>query len=205
MATTPSLKGSVITDLAEDIKKLIAKGELSQTIVEQHLTADDIATVEAEIVPSKFYDVQFYKRCAELLRDTVGGGRNEYLKQRGLEKGKKLIEAGLYQQMEYATRTRVQEEASPEARFKAYGHDLRLFMTLSRSILNFTEWSTMVDRDHADRHMILVEDAAEYPDALAWATEGLIESMAASHGLPNLWSHSRERRDQIVFRMSRSL
>lgn len=116
----------------------------------------------------------------------MGGGRNKYLFQRGLKKGKNLIEAGLYQQMEYASRTQLQREVRPGARFKAYGRDLRLFVTLSRSLLNFTEWSVIVDPDHDDRYVILVEDAAAYPDALIWATEGLIESMALNHGFGNV-------------------
>jgi hypothetical protein len=203
MATEPSLKGSVITELIEDINKLITGGELSRESVERQLTSEDTATLETGIVVSQWYSVQFYRRAAELLRDTVGGGRNEYLRERGLTKGRKLIEAGLYQQMEYASRAQVKEEVSPDKRFAAYGHDLRLFVSLSRSLLNFTKWSTIPDPDHEDRYLILVEEAAGYPDALAWATEGLIESMASTHGLSNVWSHQRTQPDRIVFRMSR--
>ena len=55
------------------------------------------------------------------------------------------------------------------------------------------------------RYVIYVDDAADYPDALAWATEGLIEAMAASHGMSKLWRHRRENRDRILFYMTRSL
>jgi len=204
MASEPSLKGSVITELAEDLNKLVVDGALSCSELERRLTAEDIAILESEIVVSQWYSVKFYQRSAELLRDVVGGGRNEYLMERGLAKGEKLIEAGLYQQMEYATRARVQAEVSPEARYAAYGRDLRLIVTLSQSLLNFTRWSPIPDPDHADRYLIVVSEAADYPDALAWATQGLIESMAATHGLANLWNHERTGPDRIVFRMSRS-
>jgi hypothetical protein len=147
--------------------------------------------------------VQLYTRCAELLRDVLGGGHNGYLFQRGLDKGKKLIEAGLYQQMEYAMRPQVQNAMTPEARFTAYGRDLGLFVTLSKSLLNFTSWSTTVGPDYADRYMILVEDAAAYRDALVWATEGLIESMALNHDMGNMWRHRSVW--VIEFRMTHSL
>jgi len=160
--------------------------------------------LDSEIAVSGWYDVQLYARCAELPRDTVGGGRNKYLFQRGLKKGKNLIEAGLHQQMEYALRTQIQREVSPGARFKAYGRDLCLFVTLSRSLLNFTEWSVIVDPDHDDRYVILVEDAAADPDALIWATEGLIESMALNHGFGNVWRHRREG-SRIEFKVTRSV
>jgi hypothetical protein len=204
MTTIPSMKGSLTNELAEDVRKLIAEGTVSRSEVERRLSPEDLEVLDSEITVTGWYDVRFYARCAELLRDVLGGGRNEYLFQRGLDKGKKLIEAGLYQQMEYASRAQVQDEMDPEARFKAYGRDLRLFMTLSKSLLNFTSWSASVDPDHADRYIIVVEGAAAYPDALAWATEGLIESMAASHGMGNMWRHRRVG-DRIEFRMTRSL
>jgi len=49
-----------------------------------------------------------------------------------------MIEAGLYQQMQYVRRVRVQENPDPKARFEAYGHDMRLLVTLSGSILSFS-------------------------------------------------------------------
>lgn len=205
MTTEPSLKGSVLTDLVDDLNKLVADGELPRERLERRLTPADLAVLEAPIVVSHFYPVEFYARTAELLRDTVGGGRNEYLRERGFKRGQKLIDAGLYQQMEYASRAKVIGQDTPEKRFEAYGRDLKLFVTLSRSILNFTRWTPEVDPSNAGRHRILVDEAGAYPDALAWATEGLIDSMAASHGLSDMWSHKRTHRDQIVFRMTRSL
>jgi hypothetical protein len=198
------MKGSLINELVEDVRKLVGEGAISRAEVERRLTPEGLEILDSEIVVSKWYDVRFYARCAELLRDTVGSGTNDYFFQRGLDKGKKLIEAGLYQQMEYATRTQVQDKRDPEERFRAYGKDLRLFISLSGSLLNFTRWSTCVDPDHPDRHMIIVEDTAAYPDALAHATEGLIESMAERHGLGNLWRHRRVG-NRIEFRMTRSV
>lgn len=202
--TVPSMKGSLTNELAEDLRKLIADGKVSRAEVERRLTPEDLAILDSEIVFAGWYDVQFYARCAELLRDTVGEGRNEYLFERGVARGRQLIEAGLYQQMEYATRTQVMSEMDPEARFRAYGRDLRLFVTLSRSLLSFTTWSVTVDPEYADRYVIVVEEAADYPNALVWATEGLIESMAASHGFENMWRHRRVG-DRVEFRMTRSL
>jgi hypothetical protein len=116
-----------------------------------------------------------------------------------------MIEAGLYQQMEYARRAQVQEHADREARFRAYGHDMRLLVTLSGSILSFSRWTVEPDPEHDHRYRIVVDDAAAYPDALALATEGLIDSLASSHGMAKLWRFEREGRDRIVFRMTRDL
>lgn len=205
MARIASIKGSVINELAEDIAKSEANGDITPKQIEARLTGEDRATLAAGVLEAQWYDVQFYRRCSELLRDTLGDGDDAYLVKRGFNKGTKLIKAGLYQQMEYATRTQVQKALSAEERFTAYGRDLRLFVTLSGSILNFSTWSVAPDPDHADRYAIVVDDAAEFPDALAWASEGLMEAMSASHDMAKVWRHQRMSDDQIMFRMSRSL
>jgi hypothetical protein len=99
----------------------------------------------------------------------------------------------------------INELAEDIAKYEAYGRDLRLFVTLSGSILSFSKWSVAPDSDYEHRYVIAVDDAADYPDALACASEGLIESMSASHGLSKLWYHERTHRDQIMFRMTRSV
>jgi hypothetical protein len=91
----------------------------------------------------------------------------EDLRQRGYERDVKMIEAGLYQQMQYARRVRMQE--------------------------------------HDDRYQIVVDDAAAYPDALALATEGLIDSLTSSQGMANRRRFERASRERIVFWMTHSV
>jgi hypothetical protein len=204
VVTKPAIKGSVINDLVEDVRKLVAEGELSRHEIEARLRPEDLAVLDAPtLLPSNWYEVETYRRMAELLRDEVGGGRNEYLRQRGFEKGKKLIDSGLYRQMEYLGRSQVTRELGAKARFESYGRDLRLLVTLSGSLLNFATWAVTQDPDHADRYRIEVRDAADYPEVLGWATEGLINAMADRHGLMGLWHYERPAPDLIIFRMAR--
>lgn len=205
MASIPSIKGSLLSELVEDVKKLSATAELPPSVVESRLTAEDLAVLEKPILAFQWYPIGFYVRCARLLRDSVGGGRNEYLRERGFQRGRKLIASGLYRQMEYASRTQVQKAMTPKDRFAAYGHDLKLFVTLSGWLVNFTEWTVQLDLDHSDRYVIVVQGADDYPDEAAWATEGLIDAMAADHGLKNLWRHERRGPSEIRFRMTRAL
>jgi hypothetical protein len=201
----PSIKGSVLVDLIEDLRKLRESGEIPQEDFQRRLRPEDLKALDAPIVPGVWYDVEFYCRSSTLLCDALAGGDPTFLRQRGYERGVKMIEAGLYQQMQYARRVRVQEHSDPRARFEAYGHDMRLLVTLSGSILSFSRWTVEPDPEHDDRYRIVVADAAAYPDALALATEGLIDSLTSSHGMANLWRFERESRDRIVFRMTRSL
>ena len=206
MPEVPSMKGSLISELSADVRKLIAGGKVPKAEVERRLTPEDLAILNSEIVVSRWYDVQFYARCSRLVRDILGRGSNEYLSKRGADRGKALIDAGLYQQLDYANRAKVQQGMTPEERFKNFGRDLKLLVTLSRSLLNFTQWSTIVDPAHSDRYLIVVDDAGAYPDELAWATEGLIDSISAIHGMGNrMWRHHRIGKDRIEFQMTRAI
>ena len=201
----PSIKGSVLTSLIEDITKGVASGEIGEDRLEAGLTPEDRRLLETGVNVATLYPVGFHERCSVLLRDTLGGGRDEYLRERGERTGRRLIEAGLYQQMEYAARASALDEATSRERLAAYAQDLRLFVTLGRSILNFAEWTTALDSDHEDRLMIVVSDAEAYPDSLVWSTQGLIDAMSAAHRLPHLFRHERPQRDLIRFRMTRDL
>jgi hypothetical protein len=205
MPDRPSVKGTVLVDLIEDLRKLRESGAISQEQIDANLRPEDVEALEARIAPGTWYDVEFYCRASQLLCEAMGDGDPDFLRRRGYERGVKMIEAGLYQQMEYARRAKVQEHEDPQARFRAYGHDMRLLVTLSGSILSFSRWTVEPDPDHELRYRIVVDDAADYPDPLALATEGLIDSLSSSHGMANLWRFERVGRDRIVFRMTRPI
>jgi len=107
--------------------------------------------------------------------------------------------------MEYLSRTQVAMATNAKERFLAYGRDLRLLTTLSVSLLNFSRWDVRPDPDWSDRYRIEISEATDYPEVLAWQTDGLINRMATQHGEASLWSWERVRPDLIVFRMTRSL
>jgi hypothetical protein len=205
MGHTPSIKGTVMVELVEDAVKLLDAGELSRHELEARLRPEDLAVLSEPVLPSKWYDIELYRRLSELMRDVAGGGRNEYVRERGFARGQRLIKAGLYQQMEYVGRSEVARAEESQARFKAYGRDLRLFVTLSGSLLNFASWSVVVDPDHEGRYRIEVRDVADFPDVLGWGCEGVIDAMASFHGLAGLWRWERLAPDLIIFRMVRSL
>lgn len=205
MSQTPSIKGSVLLDLAEDVAKILEAPGPGRRAVEAHLSEDDRDLIAEGLSPAAWYDVRFYARMMELVRDVHGDGRDQYVVDRGRERGRKLMEAGLYQQMEYVGRLQVGSAQTPGERLAAYGRDLRLLVTLSRSILNFTTWNVQVDPDSGDRQRIDVGEAGPFPDILGLSTEGFIDAMASHRGDKGLWKYERLGRDLVVFRMTRSL
>jgi hypothetical protein len=205
MSPVPSIKGTVLLDLAEDVSKILEGPGSGRRAVEAHLTAEDRERIAEGLSPAAWYDVDFYARMMELVRDVRGDGRDQYVVDRGRARGRKLMEAGLYQQMEYVGRLQVSSAQTPEDRLSAYGRDLRLLVTLSRSILNFTTWNVQIDPDSGDRHRIDVGEAGAFPDILGLSTEGFIDAMASQRGDTGLWRYERLGRDLVVFRMTRSL
>jgi len=201
MPQAPSVKGAVFSGVAEDIKKLFERGDLSRDAAGRWLTADDLALLDTHIAIASWYDIGAFNRFSELLRDVVGDGSNEYLEQMGRESAKRLLEAGLYSQLEYLQRTRVAEETVSHARHEAFGRDLRRLTTMSNSIYNFSTWTAMPDPENELRYLIEVTDAASMSDVICWRATGFVNEMAARHGDPNLWAWERIAREVVVFRM----
>jgi hypothetical protein len=204
MAAVPSIKGSVFVGVVEDVRKLVADGKLSAGELTRWLEPRDVDLLEQEINVAEWYDVTLYARMSDLLRDVVGGGSNEYIRERGRRTARRLLESGLYQQLEYLKRTAL-AKATEDARFDAFGRDLRLLTTFSGSILNFSRWASKPDPEEAGRYVIEVSEARHFPEVLCWGCDGLINEMATQHGEPDLWRWKRPKADRVLFKMVRSL
>jgi hypothetical protein len=205
MGAIPSIKGSVFASVVEDVRKLIERGGVTQAEAARRLTPEDLRLLGAEIYVSHWYDIRSYARLSELLRDVEGDGDDEFLRQKGRDTAKRLLEAGLYAQLEYLQRAGVAKAKDTAARFEAFGRDLRLLTTLSGSILNFSRWTPMPDPAQDGRYVIQVSDAKDMPEALCWRSDGFVNEMASQHGDEDLWTWARQGKDLVVFRMTRSL
>jgi len=205
MSSVPSIKGSVFSGVVEDVNKLLQSGLASRREATRWLQPEDIALLDKPVVITRWYDIRIYTRMNELLRDVEGGGSNQYLRTLGRQTANRLLEAGLYSQLEYLSRTEVSKVGDGPARFAAFGRDLRLLTTISASILNFSRWTSRPDPEQANRYLIEVTDARDFPEVLAWRSDGFVNQMARVHGDDDLWSWSRVGADQIVFRMVRDV
>lgn len=205
MADVPSIKGSIFLRGVEDLRKLLSDGRLSQTELEARLEPGDLVHLREPVHMSSWYAVASYGRILEVLKEVEGAGSNEYLRRRGTESAEALLEAGMYQQLEYLSRTQVAEARGAEERFRAFGRDLKLLVSLHGTLLNFGVQTAKADPEHPDRYLLEIAQADPYPEPLIWTTDGFINRMARQHRNRDLWTWSRPRRDLVVFRMTRSL
>ena len=206
MPVVPSIKGSVFVHLVEDTNKLVAANRVKREELGRWLKPKDLEFLGGTSIQAhEWYDIRCYARFSELLRDVEGGGSNEYLRKRGARNAKRLLEAGLYQQLEYTHRATFTRESDKEARFLAFGRDLARLTTISASILNFGRTAHKPDPDRKMRWLIEVSQAREYPEALVWASDGFTNEMARQHNSPDLWAWERPEPERIVWHMTREL
>jgi hypothetical protein len=204
MTSTPSIKGSVFAGVVEDVKKLLTTGQLSKTDAARWLQSDDLPLLDQNILVSHWYDLRSYTRMTELLREVEGDGSNDYLRQRGRKTARRLLEAGLYAQFEYLQRAEVAKETDAQARFEAFGRDLRLLTTISGSILNFSRWAAKPEQGKR-LYRIEVTEARDIPEVLCWTSDGFVNGMVIHHAGGDLWRWERPSPDLVVFRMHREI
>jgi len=124
-------QGSVFASVVEDLNKLLTSGGISKAELARRLPAQDILLLGQTIGAASWYDIRAYTRMNELLRDVDGGGSNDYLRERGRQTARRLLEAGFYAQLEFLHRAEVGRTTGARARFEAFGRDLRKLSTLS--------------------------------------------------------------------------
>jgi hypothetical protein len=203
MQSESSIKGSIFSRAVEDINKLIADGETTRESVDARIGSAGAELLDRRIQPAGWYPVKVYGAMLEVLRDVAGGGSDDYLYRRGAESAEALIEKGIYQQLDYLSRTEVGSTEDPAERFRAFGRDLNLLVSLHGVMMNFGHQTARVDPDQPDRYVIELAEAADCPDTLCCTTTGFMNRMAREHGDGELWTWARPRRDFVVFRMLR--
>ena len=202
----PAIKGRILAAAFEDVQKLVTTGAVKRVELSRWLHPEDLEMIERPLAPADWYDIRAYARVCELLRDVEGDGRDEYLHDRGVRTGERLLEGGLYAQLEYVSRMKIGQLREPIDRYQAFGRDLKLLVTISSSILNFSKWTSRPDEEYELRYRIDVSEAAAFPEVLGWTSLGFVNCMArAGGGGEKVWRWERLDAENIAFRMTRPL
>jgi len=200
----PAIKGTLFSAVVADLNALVERGRISPEMLESNLEPQDIAHMDEKINAAGWYDVHAYHRIAELLCKVESGGRESYWFERGLRAARRLLEAGIYHQMDYLGRTMVSGEVDPTARFNAFAKDMRLLLTIHASMLNFGDWRCVVDPDHEDRYRVEIRGVAGIPDGLFVAAAGMFSGMSEVSRAKSTryWEFDRINPDFVVLRMT---
>jgi hypothetical protein len=169
MASEPSIKGSALSSVVEDVRALRDSGRISADRLEASLEAADLALVDNKIQPALWYPIQSYARLTKVLLDVAGRGDPKYVVDRGARAAQRLWESGLYVQLEHG------EEKAAKARRTGGAlteRDARMITTLSGAIFNFTRWTYRAGEPDS---WIEVTEATDWPEVSVWAARGFLE------------------------------
>jgi hypothetical protein len=194
------------------VRDLRDKGKISPAELERRLGREGVALLDAKIQAASWYSIQVYGRVRELLRDVVGGGRDQYTIDGGAASARRMIDSGLYQQLEYLKRWKEwvpsgDPAADKESRMRFFRQQLTLVSSIYTSLYNFGSKNIAVDPDFPDRLQLEYWDEGLMPVVCRLAVLGFWNEVSLQ------WS-SRQRRelwtkidasDHWVLRMTRDI
>ncbi len=207
----PSIKGTIFGPVAEEIQALVASGRIGDDELATALEAKDIELLEAKTLVASWYPIDTYARYLDLLCRKEGRGDPHYYEQRGSMSARRLMDAGLYSQLDLLGSIadepeRVGEGAEQRA-LRAYRSKLAVVLSLAGSIYNVGRWKAIDDPEHPGRVAIEIQDATAYSDGMVGAIVGFLDecARAVSSKTKKLYRYERSRPDRIVIRMLRDL
>lgn len=195
----PSIKGSALSTVVEDLQQLRDAGRLDAARLEARLEPEDLALLDAKIQPALWYPIDAYGRLTEVLLEVEGRGDPRYVVERGVRAAERLWAAGLYVQLQHG------EERAQAARDRGDSvseHDARLITSLSGAIYSFSRWSYRVEGE--SRAVIDVTEAAALPDVAIHAIRGFLEyTISRLRGIETSVRIERPRPDTVQFHFPR--
>jgi hypothetical protein len=185
------VKGTAIESVVADVNRLVDAGGISRADLEVRLEADDLELLGQKLLPSAWYSLGSYGRLMQLLFETEGHRRIEYLVERGRRAAERIRNAGLYAQLS-ADRDR-------------WGDRLGAMMvTLGPAMYRDTEWSFhLLTAGGGLRFEIEISVPECFPDVCRHAAQGFIEYTAIhAAGQHVRVSSERVKPTRIVIRTS---
>ncbi len=167
----PSIKGAAFVSVVEDVAKAIDAGHLDRSELERKLTPRVLELLDETIQTALWYPVDAYRELTELLVASVGGGDLRYMFERGVATAERMIEAGLYRQMQFANEQAGGARENCEA-------TARLIVTIAPAMFNFTKWSIETNPDVNDGFTVRIVEAQDFPEVLQHSAAGFSHTVA---------------------------
>jgi len=203
----PSIKGVIVHGTVEELRRHLERGAIRMEELEARLEKEDLELLEGKLNFAAWYPIRSFTRIAELALELEGGSRQDACIRSGERDARRMMEAGLYQQLDALKRMgAARDRPTSRERFQALGQLLRLAMSLSKGLYSFGDWKVVADPDHAGRYRVEVSDAEHLPEVIAIGTVGFLNecSRAAQPDDPVRWRVERPRPDLVIYLMDRS-
>ena len=198
MPAEPSIKGAAIAKLIEDVQLCLSRSEADRIRLEAKLGPETVRVLEGKVEIGSWYPVGMYDELTDLIWQEEGGGSSDYLRQRGEKMMKRLMEAGLYQQLDFLDRIDrgLQEKITRDD----VQRTCRLIGSVSGAIRNFGKDSWIWDPDKPGIMVHHLHDALHFSEMLRLVSEGSENFVAQTlcPGAPRVTSE-RVAADYIVY------
>jgi len=205
--TAPAIKGSIVQGVVDDLNELRAQGRVPDPLLDSILIDEDVAILDSALNPSSWYPIASYDGFLRLLAEIECDGKPSYFVERGRRNARRLMDAGLYQQLDFMTRWKESYrdlDGRAESFARSYKRNLRLVVTLASSIYNVGDWVVETDSQWPARVQVTIRDASDYTEPMRLAIEGFVNECAhaARESLTELNCSERPREDLIHFHMT---
>jgi hypothetical protein len=182
----PSIKGIALQLAVEPIQQLLDSGQLSRQELELQLQPEDLQIIDEKIVVGMWYPVASFTRILALEKD---GNRvtQADLVEAGVGAAARLFDSQIYKHF-----VSTAENWGPRA-----GHTL---VKLASMILTFADWSYDSGPANGNTFTIEVTDARDFPDALRYLVQGVIQVLGERvNDVPVQLTSERPTPDHIIF------
>jgi len=170
MPAEPAIKGAAIAKLIEDVQEYLARNEADRERLEAGLSRKTLSVLESKVEIGNWYPVDLYDELTELIWQAEGGRRPDYLRQRGENMMKRLMEAGMYQQLDFVKR--VEGDMPDRLTREGILRYCRLIGSVTGAIRNFGKdsWEWSPDDPNIMHHH--TREAAAVSEAMCLVSEG---------------------------------
>ena len=198
MGEAPSIKGVLLSKLVDDIRALLERSEADRERLGAGLSAESLVLLEGKVEITHWYPIEQYVELTELIWKEQGGNRVEYLQRRGENAMERLMQGGIYQQIDYLNRQDGGLRTLPSR--SELLRSCRLVGSIYGALLNFTTQTWDWDPENPDILLHQVHQAAHYPEVLRHVQEGALTCLVrlARPDAPAVVSE-RVAPDHIVF------
>lgn len=161
------IKGAAFESAVADILRLVDERRLTRGELEARLTIEDLGVLDVKVQPAQWYPLDTYGRLTEMLLRTEGGGRIEYLLERGRNAARRLEASGVYSQI--------------SATEKTWGARVGDIMaSLGPAMFRNTEWVCRINMNGEEMRgfEVALSVSEDFPDICRHAIQGFIGHLA---------------------------
>ena len=183
------IKGTAIQALVADVNRLVQDGRLQLDDLEERLQPEDLEILGQKVQAALWYPFGTYERLTQLMLQVEGGGKIEYVVDRGRRAAARLRDSGIYAQLT-SDRNKLGDRIG------------RIMVTLGPAMYQDTQWNFSFEhpRNLTD-FRIETRVPPDFPDMARYAAQGFIEYLSNfDRALPVIVSSERPSPSSIVFR-----